>query len=108
MGWLATLHLPHFSAVSSRSYGEWILHSKLNLPALLAIHSAALARKVISPILLRLALHRWRSSSGNLAMLAAIRRVSLNVMLITETGFLRVQASLSSSMDQGGRKRRRS
>jgi hypothetical protein len=54
VGWLATLHLRHFSAVSSRSYREWILHSKLHLPALLAIHSAALAR-LFFPILLRLA-----------------------------------------------------
>jgi hypothetical protein len=44
-GGLATLHLRHLSAVPGRSYGEWILHSKLHLPALLAIHSAALARR---------------------------------------------------------------
>jgi hypothetical protein len=48
-GGLATLHLRHLSAVPGRSYGEWILHSKLHLPALLAIHSAALARRVIFP-----------------------------------------------------------
>jgi hypothetical protein len=40
--WLATLHLRHFSAVSGRSYGEWILHSKLHIPAPFANHSAAL------------------------------------------------------------------
>ena len=48
-GGLATLHLRHLSAVPGRSYGEWILHSKLNLPALLAIHSAALAPKGYFP-----------------------------------------------------------
>jgi hypothetical protein len=40
-GGLATLHLRNLSAVPGRSYGEWILHSKLHLPGLLAIHSAA-------------------------------------------------------------------
>ena len=53
-GGLATLHLRDLSAVPGRSYGEWILHSKLHLPALLAIHSAALVRRVIFRNLLRL------------------------------------------------------
>ncbi|MGB5184267.1 MAG: ATP-binding protein [Xanthobacteraceae bacterium] len=55
VGWLATLHLRHFSAVSSRSYGEWILHSKLHIPVPFVNHSAALARRIIfsNPLQLR-------------------------------------------------------
>ena len=62
-GGLATLHLRHLSAVSGRSYGEWILHSKLHLPALLAIHSAALARRA-NDVVDRLKQHGdpWRLS----------------------------------------------
>src|SRR5262249_34831557 len=45
VGRLATLHLRHFSIVSGGSPGrERILHSKLHIPARLAIHSSALAR----------------------------------------------------------------
>jgi hypothetical protein len=48
--WDGSLHCTYATFQQpGRSYGEWILHSKLNLPALLAIHSAALARKVIFP-----------------------------------------------------------
>src|SRR5262249_3137752 len=45
VGRLATLHLRHFSTVSGGSAGrERFLHSKLHIPARLAIHSSALAR----------------------------------------------------------------
>ena len=45
VGRLATLHLRHFSTVSGGSPGrERFLHSKLHIPARLAIHSSALAR----------------------------------------------------------------
>jgi hypothetical protein len=55
--WLATLHLRHSSAVSGRSYGEWILHSKLHIPAPFVNHSAAL--ESFFPILFRLTCQCW-------------------------------------------------
>ena len=59
-GRLPTLHLRHLSTVSCRSPSqERILHSKLHIPAIIAGHSAALAR-LFSPILLGLAPHRRR------------------------------------------------
>jgi hypothetical protein len=52
VGRLAALHLRHVSTVFGGSAGrEWVLHSKLDLPAFLATHSAAIVRS-FSPILL--------------------------------------------------------
>jgi hypothetical protein len=52
VGRLATLHLHHFSTVFGGSAGrEWVLHSKLHVPAFLATHSAAVVPS-FSPILL--------------------------------------------------------
>jgi hypothetical protein len=49
VGRLATLHLCHFPTVPCRSPGrEQILHSKLDIPARLASHSAALTRGYFS------------------------------------------------------------
>jgi hypothetical protein len=55
------------------------LHAIARKPARGAICQSRLAPRLISsaPILLRLALHRWRNNSGSLArILAAIRRGS--------------------------------
>src|SRR5215471_1556039 len=66
-GRLPTLRLRHLSTMSCRSPSqERILHSKLHIPAIIAGHSAALAR-LLSPILLGF-------RSGNFAIFAAIRR----------------------------------
>ena len=71
-GRLPTLRLRHLSTMSCRSSSqERILHSKLHIPAIIAGHSAALAR-LLSPILLGF-------RSGNRAMFAAIRRASSRV-----------------------------
>jgi hypothetical protein len=68
-GRLPSLHLRHLSTVSCRSPSqERILHSKLHIPAIIAGHSAALAR-LLSPIFLGF-------RSGNRAIFAAIRRAS--------------------------------
>ena len=53
-GRLATLHLCHLRTVPGRSPGpERVLHSKLDIPAPFAIHSAALGRKNIGEPLRR-------------------------------------------------------
>jgi hypothetical protein len=72
VGRLAILHLHHFSAVFGGSAGrEWVLHSKLHVPAFLATHSAAVVRS-FSPILL-FSLPLYGGATHHLAELPNVR-----------------------------------
>jgi hypothetical protein len=76
VGRLATLHLRHFSTVFGGPAGrEWVLHSKLHVPAFLATHSAAVVRS-FSPILL-FSPHFTVGAAHHLAKLPDVRFVPI-------------------------------
>jgi hypothetical protein len=99
-GGLATLHLRDLSAVSGRSPGKRVLHSKLHIPAFLAAHSAALAKRNAKQQVIYG--HSALIRSDSLATFAAIRRASSLVSSLAADRRPLMLTAAAAFLDRGG------